>query len=221
MKKVRVEQYEGLTLCNIETDELIEDFENKVTHIRIKTPAKENFQIYYGEKGFFHADRMLKATINLRKVSSDLERKIRLNVIKTDNYKNEILQIALKSFPIDRRFNVDKYCNSQTASKIIGAWVEEIKEAYVCIFRDKVVGFAVLEEMAEGIYEIRLAAVDENYRMSGAAVSLYTAIVQECVKREGKKLFGWISSVNMAVMNLYISLGATFSEPSDIFLREL
>ena len=220
MKKEVVERYSDITLCNIETDECCEVHCPEATHIRIKTPAVEKMQFCYEEQGFFHADRMLKASISLKRLAVDVDKMIRLEVKKTDECREDILRIALKSFPVDRRFHVAKHCDNSIAEKIITGWVKDIKEVYVCFFKGIPVGFAALEETAENVYEIRLAAVDEKYRMSGAAVSLYAFLVRECKALGGKVLYGWISSVNMPVMNLYISLGASFSEPSDIFLRE-
>ncbi len=220
MKNIQMEKYDDIVLCNVQTDETLDFSQMGIGYIRVKTPALEVMQVLLREEGFFHADRMLKAIINLKRSNIDLDKKIRLEIRKTKDHREEILAIALNSFPVDRRFHVGEHCDDVVASKIITAWVDEIEEFYVCYFHERIVGFAGLEETEPGIYEIKLAAVDEKYRMSGAAVSLYAFLVKDCIDMGGKSLYGWISTVNVAVMNLYASLGAVFSEPSDIFLKE-
>ena len=215
------EQYKDVRLCNIAADEVFTVPDTGYTNLRVKTPALEHMQIFLTENGFFHADRMLKASINLKRTKIDFEKQIRLEVAKTGAYKERVREIALKSFPVDRRFHVDIRRNEETAAKLINGWVDKIDECYVCIYKDIAIGFAALEEREPGVYEIVLAAVDEAYRMTGAGLSLYTYLVKDCRKAGGRILYGWISSVNMAVLNLYAGLGASFSEPSDIFLKQL
>ena len=122
MKKEVVERYSDITLCNIETDEGFEIHCPEATHIRIKTPAVEKMQFCYEEQGFFHADRMLKASISLKRLAVDVDKMIRLEVKKTDECREDILRIALKSFPVDRRFHVAKHCDNSIAEKIITGW---------------------------------------------------------------------------------------------------
>jgi GNAT superfamily N-acetyltransferase len=73
----------------------------------------------------------------------------------------------------------------------------------------------------DGNLTIHLAATDKKYRATGVGVSLYAnaAIVG---KQHG---YGWlhgrIHTLNIPVINLYASLGATFSNPLDVFLKEI
>ena len=68
---------------------------------------------------------------------------------------------------------------------------------------------------------VHLAAVDEKYRMTGAAMALYAKACQLAMERGYKKLEGRISSQNVAIMNLYAAFGAVFSESKDIFIKEV
>lgn len=218
MWKLVSNQYDDIVLINVETDEMKLPDDSCATNCRIMTPALEKFQVYYENNEYFHADRMLKASVNLKRYA--IKEKFRLQIIKTREYKNQILEIALKSFDVDRRFNVNKHCDRNVSEKIIKSWVYSIDEYYVCMYDDIVVGFIGVVESGDDIYEIKLAAVDEKYRMLGVAVEIYSYVCNECKNKGGKQLYGWISTVNMAVMNLYSSLGATFSNPSDIFLKQ-
>ena len=56
--------------------------------------------------------------------------------------------------------------------KLFEEYFAEMKSCYVCRVKDDIAGFIeVVEKNLEG--EIRLAAVDEKFRLSGAALSLY------------------------------------------------
>ena len=67
---------------------------------------------------------------------------------------------------------------------------------------------------------VHLAAVEEKYRMTGAAMALYANACKIAKERGYKKLEGRVSTQNTAVMNVYAAFGATFSEPQDIFIKE-
>ena len=55
----------------------------------------------------------------------------------------------------------------------------------------------------------------------GAGMALYVKACLLAKERGYKKLEGRISSQNTSVMNIYASLGAIFSEPLDIYLKEV
>lgn len=219
MKEIKSIKCKDFSLCNIETDELIDLNPYKDTYIRIKLPASYDNQKYMNELGFTWVDRMLLASVNLRKNNINLHKMIRLNVIETNTTLEDIYNIAYKSFPIDRRFHVAKDYNDHIAKQLINYYIHEVKIWLVCFFKDIPVGFIGLVEKNESDMEIHLAAVDEKYRTTGAANSLYAYACKYCKNKGYKKLFGRISSLNMPVMNLYISLGATFSQPEDVYVK--
>ena len=68
---------------------------------------------------------------------------------------------------------------------------------------------------------VHLAAVEAKYRVTGAAMGLYAKAIEVVRERGFKTLEGRISSFNTPVMNLYATFGAQFSEPQDVFLKDL
>ena len=68
---------------------------------------------------------------------------------------------------------------------------------------------------------MHLAAVLERYRASGAAMSLYAAAARDCRSRGIRFLDGRVSTANPSVINLYAYLGAKFSDPMDVYLKEV
>ena len=106
------------------------------------------------------------------------------------------------------------------ASLVLREWVDKLGSAFVCLFREKPAGFMALRECGDALF-VHLAAVEEKFRMSGAAMALYAKACKEAGARGFRRLEGRISSCNTAVMNIYAAFGAVFTEPYDVFLKEV
>ena len=166
-------------------------------------------------------ERTVQTSIQIAKVDFNFDKLIRLNVEETTDYKKEIENIALKSFPSDRRFHLRiNYDDQDLFRLIMKEWIDNLDSVLVAKFKDTVVGFLALKETAEDTLFVHLAAVDEKYRLTGAAMSLYSKAVQIAKDKGYKTLEGRISTRNTAVMNLYSYFGAHFENPIDIYLRE-
>ena len=167
------------------------------------------------QKGWYFADRTLKVSIPLAKVTADLKKFQRLPIVETEGYKDEIFRIAHESFTRDRRFHVAPNSSQDVSAVVLRQWVDSLGPTFVSLYHDMPVGFLNLKGN-----EVHLAAVEAKYRMTGAAMGLYAHAIEISCERGFKTLDGRISSINMPVMNLYASFGAQFSEPEDVFLRE-
>ncbi len=190
------------------------------THARVELPAAKHL-IAMQKAGFFWVDRTIEASISLAKCPLDLAKAIRLPVVATTAYKEDILRLACASFNFDRRFHLGyEYC-LELASLVLRCWVEALGETLVCFLKGEPVGFLALERISDEALFVHLAAVEERSRLSGAALSLYARACQQAQEQGYKRLEGRISSQNMAVMNLYAAFGAKFSAPLDVFLKEL
>ena len=166
--------------------------------------------------GWYFADRTLKTTVPLAKVAVDLKRMQRLPVIETSDYGDDIFRIAIESFTRDRRFHVAPKCDRDVSVVVLRKWVDELGLTLVCLYHEAPIGFLNLKNNF-----VHLAAVEEKYRVTGAAMGLYARAIEVCMERGFKTLEGRVSSLNTPVINLYASFGAQFSEPEDIFLREM
>ena len=184
-----------------------------------KMPANADNEINMQKDGYFFADRTLHASINLSRFTIDTKKLIRLNIVSTKEHKEEIFEVARKSFPYDRRFHLAPETDNKAAEIEIKKWVENLDDVLVCFYKDSVIGFLALKETDSETLFVHLAAVDEKYRLTGAAMSLYAMAVEIAKEKGYKKLDGRISSQNTAVMNLYAYLGASFSDPEDIFIK--
>ena len=187
----------------------------------IVAPTDAANEIRMQRNGFFFADRTMKTTISLSKIAVDLDRFIRLPIIETTDFKDDVLRIAVASFAYDRRFHVLPDCSTDVSSVVLKKWVEELDTFFVALFKERPVGFLALKETAPDTVFVHLAAVEEKYRMTGAAMALYANACKIAKERGYKKLEGRVSTQNAAVMNVYAAFGATFSDPQDIFIKEV
>ncbi|MBQ3818962.1 GNAT family N-acetyltransferase [bacterium] len=190
--------------------------------IKIVLPTSIENENKMKEIGFLFADRTLGVSIQLSKTELNFDKLIRLPIEETDGYKTEIEEIALKSFPYDRRFHLKlNYDDEELFKLIIKEWVNDLDNVLVAKYQSTVVGFLALKETDSDTLFVHFAAVDEKYRLTGAAMSLYAEAVKIAKDRGYKKLAGRISSKNTAVMNLYSYFGAHFENPLDIYIKEV
>lgn len=188
----------------------------EATHARVVLPSCANTEIEMQRRGFVFADRTLKVSIPLSKVTMDLKRFQRMPIVETKDYQEEIFRIAHESFTRDRRFHVVPKCDQDVSAIVLRQWIDELDPTFVCLYHEKPIGFLNLKENF-----VHLAAVEAKYRVTGAAMGLYAKAIEVARERGFKTLEGRISSLNTSVMNVYATFGAQFSEPQDIFLKDL
>ena len=179
-------------------------------------PSRADTEFDRVRDGWFFADRTLKVSIQLAKVTADLKRLQRLPIVETADYTEDIFRIAHESFTRDRRFHVAPKCDQAVSAIVLREWVDQLGVSLVCLYHEKPIGFLNLRENF-----VHLAAVEEKYRVTGAAMGLYARAIELARDRGFKTLDGRISTLNAPVMNVYATFGAQFSEPQDVFLKEL
>lgn len=188
----------------------------EATHARIVLPSCADTEVEMQRRGFVFADRTLKVSIPLSKVTMGLKRFQRMPIVETSEYHEDIFRIAHESFTRDRRFHVAPKCDQDVSAVVLRQWVDEFDSTFVCLYHDKPIGFLNLKANV-----VHLAAVEAKYRVTGAAMGLYAKAIEVARERGFKTLEGRISSLNTSVMNVYATFGAQFSEPQDIFLKDL
>ena len=189
---------------------------------KIIEPTSAANEVARQKEGALFADRTLGVTIVLSRVTQDLKRLMRLEMVETTEYREEILRIAEASFTYDRRFNLTPDCGLEVRHAELQRWVDELGPTWVALLKGQPVGFMNLKpvEGRPDTLAYHLVAVEEKYRLSGAALGLYAKGIEVARERGYQKLVGRISSQNVAAINVYAMFGAQFSEPQDIFLKE-
>lgn len=184
-------------------------------------PERRDLADFLRTHGYYMIDRTIKATIPLKK-SIDFTRFCRIPLEEMEEATERVYEIAEKSFLLDSRFISEASDKAEEIQRQIHLFVQSMGSFHVCRCKGEVAGFLELvadEASPEMQAVIRLAAVDEKYRVAGAALSLYAGVATLCKARGFQRLFGRISSRNVAVMNLYVALGASFSLPQDVYVR--
>lgn len=220
MNKEERIQYQAIRLLNIECEEPYDWKIEDATHIRVCMPVNFEKEQELLDRGFHLADRTLDVSIHLNRSRLDFSSLIRIEPVITSERRQEVLEIAQKSFPTDRRFHLNIYPNQARADMVITGWIDQLEEYYLCEYKGKAIGFLALTGDKRQKF-VHLAAVLEEYRLSGAALSLYAAAARDCKANGVQALNGRISSANTAVMNLYSYLGASFANPRSIYLKEV
>ena len=142
----KIQTYGDIVLLNVEGERKTDETPFGITHIREKIPSTLENQLVMRKDGFFLADRMLCATINLRRSKVDYEKLVRLEVKQTSEYREEFRAIAHKSFPVDRRFHITVEYNEELANAVIDQWIEQIKDSIVKIPSSRPVDISMLSE---------------------------------------------------------------------------
>lgn len=183
-------------------------------------PERRDLAEFLRSQGYCMIDRTIRATISLQK--RDFSRFCRIPLEQMSHPEERIKKIAESSFLLDSRFFACASAKTEEIKEQIDFYVRSMGAFHICRCKNEIAGFleiAADEENAEKQAVIRLAAVDEAYRIAGAALSLYAGAADFCRLRGLQRLWGRISSRNMAVMNLYATLGAAFSLPQDVYVK--
>lgn len=212
--------YGSIRLLDMECERPYDWETGDATHVRVSMPADCESEMEMARRGFFLADRTLGVSINLSRSTVDFASLVRNEPRITDEKREEVLAIARQSFPTDRRFHVSPALDPMVADAVLAGWVKGLSPYYLCEHRGQPIGFLALTGEGNRRF-VHLAAVLKRYRASGAALSLYAAACRDCKMQGVQFLDGRVSTVNPAVMNLYAFLGAKFSDPMDVYLKEV
>lgn len=219
---MRVKKYQGLEYVAVE----LEDGEQlpMITekYARLSVPAGM-YRYELMTDGYIMVDRTIEVKVPIARSKIEFQKFCRMNVNLTYADSKAIYQVAQKSFHEDCRFQVTLSEERENlAAQILDVWLDEQEQVFQCNYKEKTVGFADVRYLDEykGQPFIYLAAVDEKYRVSGAAMSLYASVFEYYKKLDTKFVYGRISSRNMAVMNLYATFGAQFAQPYDIYIKK-
>ncbi len=220
MSREERRQYGKIRLLNIECDSPYDWQLEGATHVRVSIPARYENQAELARQGFFHADRTLGVSIGLSRSTVDFASLVRIEPRITDERRDDILAIAKQCFPTDRRFHIAHALNQAIADEVLVSWVKDLPPCYLYEHKGQAAGFLALTGEGDRRF-VHLAAVLERYRASGAAMSLYAAAARDCRSRGIRFLDGRVSTANPSVINLYAYLGAKFSDPMDVYLKEV
>jgi len=129
---------------------------------------------------------------------------------------DDLLPMCERSF-VYGRFHRDFNLSSQQSDQRYKQWLTQMHHSegvMGLLFQNELAGFIAHEEGA-----LRLHAVDKRYRDRGLAKYLWTAACMYLFEHGINEIHSSISAANLAVVNLYASLGFRFRHAVDVYHR--
>ena len=128
----------------------------------------------------------------------------------------DLLPLCDDSF-VYGRFHRDFNLHPAQADQRYKQWLSQIHQKGGVLgltFKGELAGFIAHEEG-----DLLLHAVAEQFRGRGLAKHLWTAAIEQLFRQGITDIFSSVSAANLAVLNLYASLGFRFSQVEDIYHR--
>ena len=129
---------------------------------------------------------------------------------------DDLLPLCDDSF-VYGRFHRDFNLHPSQADRRYKQWLGQIHQnqgVLALTFKGELAGF-----IAHDGGDLLLHTVAEQFRGRGLAKHLWTAAIEHLFSQGEKDIYSSVSAANLAVLNLYASLGFRFSQVEDIYHR--
>ena len=179
-------------------------------HYTIKVDPLWNSKIL-NDWGFYYCDTLIKPYCSLEKLIIYDHQKV---TVDKENCLEELLDICHGAF-LHGRFHRDFNLDKKQADRRYNSWLSQLfaeKKVWGLMYENELAGFWGFSDK-----KILLHALKHSYRGKGMAKYFWSAACQEMFKLGYKEIVSSISSSNMAVLNLYKTLGFKFKNPQDVY----
>lgn len=163
------------------------------------------------EAGFYYVDTLIEPFCNSSEFRGMDDSAI---TISNDTGLAEILDICSGAFEHDR-FHRDFNVKHEAAERRYSQWIKQLyaEKRILCpMYADTVAAFVATIEN-----KLVLHAVAREFRGKGYARRLWTPICRGLFKRGYAEITSSVSASNLAVLNLYASMGFRFRAATDIY----
>jgi hypothetical protein len=185
---------------------------NSPGHYTIKVDPLSNKSALY-EYGFYYCDTLIEPTCLPDKLRSYFHPDFK---ISKDFDAVKLLAICDGAFSYGR-FHRDFNISKEAANLRYLKWLKQLIEAdqvYGLYWQDKLAGFIGVNEN-----NLVLHAIAIDYRAKGFSKYWWSAVCRTLFTEGHKSIHSSISASNLAVINLYSSLGFTFKNARDVYHR--
>lgn len=163
------------------------------------------------EYGFYYCDTLLVPEC----APADLLQSTHEDIsISLDFNRAEVMAICNGAFE-HGRFHRDPHIAKHLADARYNQWLEDLfnrGQVYALLYKKEIAGF-----IATKGHELQLHAVSKKFRGLGLAKYWWSAVCIKLFSQEHALISSSVSASNLAVMNLYISLGFRFSKAVDVY----
>ena len=181
-------------------------------HYSIKVEPLSNKRLL-NQYGFYYCDTLLEPRCNAARLRQTQHPDATISKEVDAEAVVLIGQGAFAHGRFHRDFNLPKAAANLRYSNWLKQLLES-KQVYGLYWRGKLAGF-----IGYNTNRLVLHAVAEEYRGKGLAKFWWSLLCAELLAAGSDEITSSISASNLAVLNLYASLGFSFSYPQDIYQR--
>lgn len=165
------------------------------------------------EYGFYYCDTLIAPYCTAARLRAASHQDA---TISRQANTDQILEICDGAFAHDR-FHRDFNLSNNTADMRYLNWLMQLLESrqvYGLYWQGQLAGF-----IGYSANRLVLHALAKEYRGKGLSKYWWSAVCHELLAQGHTEVKSSISASNLAVLNLYASLGFTFSKPQDVYHR--
>jgi hypothetical protein len=182
-------------------------------HYTIKVEPLADKRLLH-EYGFYYCDTLVEPHCNAQRLRAVSHPNATItNVVNAD----QVMPICQSAF-IHGRFHRDFNLSRSDADRRYVNWLYQLiqtNQVYGLLWQDELAGF-----IGYTGNKLVLHALAEKYRGQGLSKYWWSVVCRELLMVAGNDdLKSSISSTNLAVLNLYASLGFSFNNPLDVYHR--
>lgn len=181
-------------------------------HHTIKVDPLADKRMLY-ERSFYYCDTLIEPYCNATRLRPALHADA---TISKDPDAAQVLAICHGAFA-HGRFHRDFNLSKEAADRRYDNWLGQLldkKQVYGLYWQGELAGFVAYDGNS-----LLLHAVAERYRGKGCSKFWWSAVCGELLAAGHDEVKSSISAGNLAVLNLYASLGFSFRNPQDIYHR--
>jgi GNAT superfamily N-acetyltransferase len=194
------------------TDEILEAVTRSTGHYTIKVKPLSNKESLH-RHGFYYCDTLIEPFCRRERFIFHNHESVKVSQnVPLDN----MLAICHSAFTMDR-FHRDFSIDLESADRRYANWLRQLHSegnVYGLMFGSDLAGFI---GFSGG--RLVLHALAQGFRGQGLAKYLWSAACREFFGQGHEELTSSISAANVAVLNLYASLGFRFRNPLDVYHR--
>lgn len=204
----------------------IDVIQDEARYVLKKVQCDEVCQIVkFKEFGFVFHDRVICMKVNLKATSemrSSMMRELPGFVFCLESdFSEEMYELACSQFKRDRRFHMEESFNDGLAADVISAYTEYYlnkgAQLYSSYYKGTLSGFIMYVQDGDE-YENVLGVTAAGIVGRASAYTLYSALMDEMREKSVKLYKGWVSTSNIASVNLHMKLGANVTEAIDKYI---
>jgi len=192
------------------SEEVLKEVVKRSGHFTVKVSPLASKKILH-DYGFYYCDTLVEPYCALEKFIPSENQEV---LISRSAAVDDLVALSRHAF-IFGRFHRDFNIEVEHADLRYIMWLKDLYNSgnvFSLMYHDELAGF-----FGYSANKIVLHALSENYRGRGLAKYLWSAACKELFSFGHHEIMSSISAANVAVLNLYASLGFRFRNPLDVY----